>query len=893
MIVTASPVLNTGTLNLFGKVKEVTIKFFTIIFIFFIVFSISLTNAAQYSLEYDKKVLDNGATIVSTYIEDSPLVMVQLRVRSGLSNEGEYASTGISHFLEHLIFKGTHKLNADQLKRKIKAIGGILNGSTGLDSAEYHITVPKENFETAVDLIIDMVTELNFSDEDFEAEKEVILKEIKMHRDDPMSRRMDLLFRQAFRTHVYKDPIIGYESLFKKLSKEDVRKYHKAAYVPGRIVVGAAGGIPTDSAIKTIESKIKKFKREKPWNPNISVEPVQTSERTVVFDGDVALGYMTIGYHSTSIYSGDLYAGDVLAMILGQGDDSRLNKVLVKEKQLLHSVSSFNYTPKYPGLFIITAIGDPDKLEEAREEIFSVIKNIEEGGVSDKEVQKAKNLAVSAHIQSQENIYNVTSSMTNSELLTGDPAFGDRYVEKISGVENLEVKIFAGEWLNNNKSTTVMLLPKIYSKIRSQDEEKKVPGKEIVKKLDNGLTVIAKERKRLPMVSVFFATNGGVITENEKNNGIANLTSSVAVKGTTTRSEEEIISVIENAGGEIGGFSGKDSVGVYVNTLKDDYVQAMEIFEDVLKNAGFPGKETDRDKRLTVAAIKRQDKNIVDKGRIILEEMLYSGHPYAMRPLGEVEIVEKLDRKQLVEYYNKCFVPEGSVITIVGDIDAEKIIEDISGKFLSWNRKHRSSAVDENRGKESESKKIKKIKKTEKEILMEKEQSMLFIGFQGVSLKDERTYALNIISSLLSGADGLLFNMLREEKGLVYASNARYVASKNKGYFVLYAATTKDNLVEVKERMLAAIKDISSGKFSDEELMSSRGKLITLHAKSLQSNYAMGQIMALDELYGVGYDDYRSFREKIYSITKEQIIKYAGEILDPDKSAILIIKGRS
>ena len=391
--------------------------------------------------DVSRTVLDNGATILTRHIPGSELVSIQIRVLSGLSNEGKYAGSGISHFLEHLLFKGTRNRTAEQITREAKLLGGVFNGATGLDSAEYSITVPRENFERALGLIVETVMEPVFTEEDFSRERDVILKEVAMNEDDPSSRLMQLLFSQAYRENVYRNPIIGYKERLEALSMQDILDYHGAAYTSDRMVVAIAGGIPAESSMAVAAEKLGTYQRGKFWRAaDTREEPRQMEARSAVFGADTSLGYLAVGYHTTSLYSPRLYAGDVMSILLGEGKDSRLYRRLVREKQLLYSVSSVNYTPRYPGLFIITGIGEPQKLDAARREIAAVIEEVRASKTLDGELEKSKNAVIADYYRSHESVAEAASSLTMSEAMTGSPDFFEKYVQGIRGVKREDVQ---------------------------------------------------------------------------------------------------------------------------------------------------------------------------------------------------------------------------------------------------------------------------------------------------------------------------------------------------------------------------------------------------------------------------------------------------------------------
>ncbi len=892
--------------------------------------SSALAGAEGELVDYHKVVLDNGAVVVCRYVAESQLVTVRVRVLSGLSNEGEYAGSGVSHFLEHLLFKSTRDRTAGEIRKEVKRMGGMLNGVTGLDSAEYYITVPNENFEEALVLLADMVTEPVFTDGEMEIERDVVLKEIRLRNDDPVSRRARLLFSEAYTEHVYRHPILGDEEAFKKLTREDILKYHSEAYTPERMVIGIAGGVPPDTALKAAEEKFREYRRGPPRRVDVFPEPEQDGERISEFAGDAILGYLAMGFHSTDLLSPDLYPGDVLSILLGRGNDSRLYKRLVRDNQLLYMVSCLNYTPKFPGLFVITGTGDPENLERARQEIFSVIGELKSGTIGDGEIERAKRLVISDYLHSHERIDSVASSMTSSQILTGDPAFFEKYVDEVKKVEKEDVRRIVSEYLTRDNSTTVFLLPRFYRKEEgvpatpgsgdvetsthrspSKPDNIKIEGEggrsspgpkktrsigvgkkcgetlrapeERSVKLRNGLRIIVKRRERLPLVSVTLAVPGGLKSEDSANNGISNLTASLILKGTADRSEGEIIPAIERMGGNIRAFSGLNSLGLSMDLLAGDLDAGLDIFEDAARNAVFPEDEIARQKKRIIASIKEQDSDIFENGLVHLRRLLYGQHPYGMRVRGEAGNVERVSRERIAAFYREHFAPANAVLTVVGDVDVRRTVDDLAERFGKW----------EGRGAPLREREVVPLEEAlEEDIVMQKEQSLLLMGFQGVRLKDKRKYALSVLSSILSGSDGRLFYAVREREGLAYTSGAVSVPGVDPGYFILYVATTEENLEKAKSAVLDVLRKVASGDITADEIESSKKWLITRHAHALETNHSVSMKMALDELYGLGFSDHKHSPARINAVTRDDIIRCAKEVLDPERGVVVVVRGR-
>jgi zinc protease len=837
-----------------------------------------------FEMDHDKVVLDNGARIVARYVPELPVVIIQIRVLSGLSNEGEYAGTGISHFLEHLLFRGTKDMNSEELLDTIRQMGGMINGFTGTDSAAYHLTIPVDNFDKAVDLLTRMVMELEFSNEEFDTEKKVVLKEMNLHHDNPGRKRYNYLLKRAYLEHVYKYPIIGYMDLFERLQKEDIRRYHSSAYTPDRLVMGIVGGVPTDIALKTACSSLEVYQRGIPRLVTIAPEPVQLASRAGISVGDINTGYMAIGFHGTSLFSKDMYAMDMLSFLLGKGSGATLYRKLVKDEELLHGVSSNNMTPRYPGLFVINATGDPDVLDEARIRIFEILKKIKEDGVSAEDLERVKNLAYTSYVGSNENIDNMVFYMTSSELMTGEPDFYEKFIEEVNKLTSEDLKRVAKAYLQEENSTTIKLLPKgSYAENESVD---KALDKGSIKEeksvfLDNGLKVIVKKRGRLPIAAARLIMPGGIACETIENNGIANVTARMLVKGTTSRKEEEIVPVIENMGAGIGSSSGQNSATLSLEFLSKDMDKCFEILADVVKNPIFPEKELSKVKKLTEKSINIGKKEPVKLSSKDLRALLYGTHPYSMEPAGEIVTVENISKKDVVDFYKNNYSPKGTAFVIVGDVDIEQTIDKVEKYFGDWDGPELEAVHYE----------IAPLTETlEKENFLDREQATLIFGFPGVAVYDERKYALSVLSSMLSGSGGILFEEIRGRQGLAYSVSAWNTVMYDPGFFGIYAGVTEDKLPKTKRSIIKLIEGVKKGDFSEDLVTATKYKLLTNDALNAQSNSSITAKMANGEFFGFGYDNYKTYPDKIKAVTKEEVVKVANDILDFDKCAVVITR---
>ncbi|MBU1999489.1 MAG: insulinase family protein, partial [Candidatus Omnitrophica bacterium] len=653
---------------------------------------------------------------------------------------------------------------------------------------------------------------------------------------------------------------------------------------PNNIVVAVAGDIYPDDAIKAVTTSFSQYSRKLPPPDSQEVEPEQISPRTQTVRENVNIAYFAIGYHSTGLLSSDLFPLDILASVLGQGDGSRLNSDVVKKKKLLQSVTCYNYTPKDPGLFIISGAGDPEKIEQAVSSVKEMIENIKNDGISDEEFDKVKANAVAEYLRGLETVQSRAAQTAEGQMFAGDPDFSERYVEGIKGVTRESLIKAAREYLKETNSSTVYLLPKDYkvSSVESNVNMEKTPAPRSshMHTLPNGIRVVLKEDSNLPIVSVSVAFLGGLRAEPDGMNGISNLTSEMLLKGTKTRSEAEIKPAMEKLGADIGSYSGMNSFGVSAECLSADLNKVLLLVCDVIMNATFPDDELAKVKDRVIAAITIEDDDLFATGIHKLRRAIFGGHPYANRIIGRKESVRRVTRDDLVKFYAHLLNPKNMVISVVGGFNSQDVInllEDSLGNIRQ--NPFRINTPEE----------IPLSDKISKVSYMPKREALFLIGFNGVTVKNNDKYALELIFSIMTGHGARLFTSIRGKGGLSYSQGGQSVTGVDPGYSFFYVASDERNVDKAGDMLVNEIIRLLKGGVTDLELEQAKKSFIGRHVISMQTNGAKALRMALDELYSLGYDDFEGYARFVNMITRDDIKVTAKKYLSPDRSVSLTI----
>lgn len=783
-----------------------------------------------------------------------------------------------------MVFKGTGKLGAGDVEKKIKSYGGILNGSVSRDMTAFNVTVPAERLKDTLILLKDILLNAKIDSGELAKEKEVIAKEIGLGNDEPRSLAFKLLNQTAYTSHTYRYPVIGYENKLRSLAREDVVKYYNRMYVPNRMVLTIAGGVDAASAIETAENVFMDFRQPEYGVSCLSPpEKTQLGARSLTVEKNINLAYLEMGYRSTCLLDEDLFAMDVLAMILGRGNNSRLNTSLLKNKKLAFCVSCWNHTPQDPGLFVISAITAAENLNGAQIAAAEEIRKISEEGVNGEELENARRMVAADYIFSRQTIEEQSEDMASSYALTGSEDFSRRYVKRIQEVSKEDVMRVARKYLKPDNLTVVRIVPRAFEtdKIARPAEAGAKPDTGIRKEtLANGLRILIREDKKTPTVSVTAVVLAGLMVEDELTNGVSNLTAGTMLRGTKTRPERQIRGVLENMGGDISSFGGFNTAGLNMRILSADVDTALAILKDVLVNPVFLQDEIDKEKTLVLAEIKNEDDDIFRKNLNALRKAVFRGSPYAMRPIGEEKSIGPMTRRALVDFHKKYFVPDNMVISISGDISAKQAMDKLKAAFSGM----KSSGIKIQKPDIRVNDRIKSQR-----LYMEREESLVTLGFRTVDMKSPDRYPLAVLGSVLSGSSGRLFNELRGRLSLAYNLGCAQRLALNAGYMVLYVATTKDRIPDVRRGLFTQIEEVSRKYVGDEELAMAKRELCTDYRIKAQTNDFFSYTSALDELCGLGYDNLYKYDREIEKITKEDVKRVAGKYLDPKTCAEVVV----
>src|SRR6266496_1807675 len=816
-----------------------------------------------------KWVLPNGLTIIVQEDRSAPVASVQAWCATGSIDEDEHLGAGLSHILEHMLFKGTKTRSTNEIAQKIQDVGGYINAYTSFDRTVFWIDVPKDGVATALGVLTDAMMNSTLPPEEYRKEQEVIRREFAMGMDDPDRVAGLLLFGTAYQRHPYRFPVIGEIEIYNQLTQEQVMQYYKTRYVPNNLTFIVVGDVDAEKVRQQLTELFTPYPEKSLKPVFIPAEPPQLGRREVHREFPTELTHLSLAWHIPEVTNPDVPALDLLSTILGDGRSSRLYRRVREEAGLAFGIGAFSYTPGDPGLFGIDAPLDPKKRAAAEQLVLRIVNEVKQAGVAADELAKAKKISLSHHLGALTTMRGQASDTGSNWLLTRNLNFSRDYLAAVQKVTLDDIKRVAANYLTDSNLTVVSLNPK--SSLAAKAEGPKVAAAAEIEKfeLSNGLRLLVREDRRLPLVAMGAVFRGGLLAEAPQTNGITRLMAKVLLKGTKTRTAEQIANQIEAVGGSISSEAGNNSFAVSLDITKPDVKLGVELLSDVLLNATMPEEAIAREKEVQIAAIKQDEEQLTTVARNILRQALFTQHPYALRANGSVDSVQRLTRKDLLEFRDRYVVAKNGVIFVFGDVKAAEV-KQLFEQALAGMKPGTLALTDAHPAAP-----LNKIETVESR--KEKAQGVIMVGYRGADIFSPDRYPLQLIDEASSDLGSRFFVRIREQMGLAYYVGANQMEGLVPGLFAFYLGTDPQKIEPVKTALLDEIHKLATDGLTNEELARAKKKVIGQQEIANQSNDSFGYQCALDEIYGLGFNYYKSLEHGVEAVSLDDIKRVAAK----------------
>lgn len=842
-------------------------------------------------------VLRNGLVVIVKRVP-TPVVAVRGVALAGGIYEKQWLGGGLSHLLEHLVCGGSCERRDEEHNRDLlQKIGNNSNAYTTEDNTCFFINTTPEHMEQAVDLVTGWMLGAKITIQEYTREYQVVQRELEMGKGSPDRQLYYLSAMNRYRVSPARVPVIGYQEVIQRLTRDDVYSYYKMAYQPNNMVFAVAGNLDPEAMLSAVEKHVAGAPPGRVFSHIIDEEPPVLTPRTLVCTfPKLGQARVMLGFPSVSSNSPEMYALDLLATILGGGESSIMTQELRDSQQLVSGVSASDDTPPYvKGTFAVEMAVDPDKVPQATAAVLKILESIKKEGVSADRLSRAKMQFRAARVQRMQTAEEVAASLADDYRTTGDIHFSDKYVERAGQVTAAQVQAAAQKYLDTGKLITTAMFPSEWVGSRGLPRAEEVlkpqgpssqpataePVASAVKRVElaNGTILLVKRIATSPTVVMSMYSLGGVTAEDAKTNGIGSLTMQLLTRGTRTRSAAQIAEFFDSTGGSIDAGCASNSWHWDASCLKGDFAKTMAVYADIINNPAFAEAELAPLKKRVVAAIRSDDADWMQQTIRYFKKQYYGplNSPYQFMPDGTEPNVESFTADQLRNWYDGKILHSRRVLAIYGDVDAEKATQ-LAADLLGTGPKIAAVAADQYSvkldasipaGAASVNVDRVEVQKTEQDGI-----AGIVIGFKANTVIEGPDWFDFAMAKTLTGGytypSGYLFETLRG-KGLVYVVYSQNSAGRDEklpGTFLVLAGCDPAKVNEVVELCLQNIARLQGSENDINIKWYNRAKeLITVaDAMEHETPAAQASSAALDELYGHGYAWQDQFADKIKAV---------------------------
>ena len=828
-----------------------------------------------------RHTLPNGLTLILDPDHAAPVISVQAWVATGSIHEDRHLGSGLSHFLEHMVFKGTRDFSSEGLAQAVQAGGGHWNAYTTFERTVYYIDGPAHSLEVFLKCLTGLVFFPLIPESEFDSEKEVIRREIDMGLDDPDNASIRLLLSTAFTTDARRQPVIGHRHLFDGIAHKDLTDYHRSRYTPDRTHIVISGDFDAAEARALVTSLTADGKIVSGPEPHLQSDAPQVGAREGFETFDVPTSRLCLSWKTPAIDHPDAPVYDLLAAILGRGKASRLHRSLRDKRELALEISAWTWIdPGQEGLIAVSAETAPEKRDELKTAILAEISELAAIAL-DEDLAKAKRQTAASQFRTLTTASGRASDLASNWHEARDLDFTRSHLAAINTVSVADIRRVAAT-LTENRLTFTSLDPEGFTPLVAAKKAAAQQQGITTHTLSNGLRLALLPDHRVPLIHFQAAARAGMPSESLENNGLNQLFASVLPKGTTTRSADEISTALESLGASISASAGNNALLVQAAGLSMDILPILEIFADVILNPSFPADAIHREKASQRAALEEALIDPLHRCFAQLRGTHYSGKGYGLDSLGTLETLKKLHRLDLAAHHSRHFCAANLTLAVAGDFDATALIDLLESHFrdLPTGEKWSPPASTVNIGETATA-------------TLPKKQAVLAIAYPGTHISGEDRHALAFLQEHSSDMAGPLFGRIREELGLAYRVGASQFLGYDQGMFTFYLATSPEQLDLARTELLKEIEKIATEGIPEDTFERVRSTVLSGAALQQQSPASNARHAALDLLFGHPADSHRLLPQIYSTLTPQAVREVARKFfaMQPTVSVIMGEKG--
>ncbi len=839
--------------------------------------------------------LENGLTVLTLERHHAPVVSVQIWYRVGSADEAR-GETGLAHFLEHLMFKGTDRYRKGEIDRLTLELGGSNNAATSKDFTEYYFSLASDRYETALEIEANRMRNLAFDPVEFEAERKVVLEELQAGNDSPWTELFDTVEATAFLAHPYAHPVIGWRPDLERVSRERVKAFYDLHYHPRNATLVLVGDFDTRKALARIVDLFGPIPAG-PERPDVRTpEPPPAGERECTVETGSPLARLIVLHQTVPVSHPDDAVLDVASRVLAGSRASRLYRRLVDGERLASSVEAWNDSRRDPGLFGILAEAlpdvDPERLLSA---ICEETDRLGREAPAEDEVARAR-----AAILTDLVFRRATAEGRADEIgflaTIGDWRLTATAEARIRAVTPQDVRRVAATLLTERRRTVGRSVRGMAAETGGGDgpaEEPRraprgpaagpVPSRHlspVVRVLANGLTLIAARDDTVPVLAVAVHARDARLREAKP--GLAEFHGEYLLEGAGDRDAEALAFEIERRGARIS----TSAHGLTARARSEEAESLVGLLADLLGRPRFPAASLPALRQRQIAKIAAEQDDPATVGAQALRAAVYGPHPLGRPGLGTPESVAEFTEANVRSHHETFFSARNLVLAAVSDLPPEDLLALLEDALAGLPGTVAPAAAplpaipDPVAG--------------ETRIVRDTDQAHVFLGHRGVRRSDPDFIPLLVMDFVLGRGPGFtdrLSRTLRDRDGLAYEVWAGIAGSADEepGTFTAYIGTSPATATRAADGIVAEVRRMREAPPEPAELSGAKAYLTGSFAFSWETAEQIAARLVDLHRLGLGFDYPDRYAALVNAVTAEDVLRVAREHLDPDRLTKVVV----
>ncbi len=820
--------------------------------------------------------LDNGVALQLAPGQGSPLVALHAWVGAGSADDPP-TKAGLAHLVEHMLFKGSRQYGVGELAKVVEHSGGEVNAWTSPDQTVFHAVLHGRHLGAAIDVLADTLVGPRFEPDELERERAVILQEMRHGAGDPGKLLARSMMAAAFAHHPYRRPVIGSEATLAAITVRDVADFYRSWYVAPNLTLVVTGDVDPEEARRRVALRFGALPSSRPPYRGFAVPaPSQVSTAAIEHGGDSA--HLALAFHAPPLRDPDLAALDLAAVVLSQrgAAPSSSSSASSSTSGVFSGLYGYVRALRDTSLLVLGTSVAPADCTAALAGSLAAVRGLTETlAPTAEELTRAQAVLEIERVRQLETVQGKARSIGWYATMAGDPRFEQTYAERLRRLRRGDVQSALRRHVRADRAVVTALVPrtwrgrKTFAQSAATKVRKALPPPEARPAalerrhvLGNGVTVLLRRDPAARLVAMRAAWAGGVRLESAATSGAAALLARSITRGCGKRRAAEVAARVDELGGGLEGVAGRNSFGISAEWLADGWRGGFELLADCLLEPRFDPAELRAAREQLLEELAAQAELPGRAAYRLFLRALYGEHPYHRDVLGSERSLASLGRNALRDFYRQHFPAAGLTLVLVGDFDLDEALVAVRQRFAAVPRQKPiapavTTPVFEGRGE------------AEREIYQYIEsasQAHLVLGFPGATVASPDRFALEVIGALLGGQSGRLFLELRERQGLAYQVAVHVTEGLDPGYLAIHVACAPDKLELVHAAIRKELDQLQSGGVSAEELARARNYVIGAHEVAMQRRAAVATAMAFHEAYGLGWQRWRDYAERVAAV---------------------------